>query len=197
MQPKTPQLACDRCSVGVMDADNPQLHGLCTCHCHGDQPAQEYLADLISPTYPTEDTVDWGDGPSTIGDLIEALANADCTDIEADEDALRIDFAGGFAWGDVSNALVFDPMYLKLTPCASLDEIEVLEAQYEAWDAAFDAASEALACRDAPCMCCTAVQGEPRRCAWNALDPIKDALHIALDELEAAKATRGLDTELL
>jgi hypothetical protein len=28
------QTACDRCTLGVMDADNPHLHGLCECECH-------------------------------------------------------------------------------------------------------------------------------------------------------------------
>lgn len=28
------QKACDRCTQGVMDADNPHLHGLCRCPCH-------------------------------------------------------------------------------------------------------------------------------------------------------------------
>ena len=26
--------ACDRCSVGVMDATNPHLYGECDCPCH-------------------------------------------------------------------------------------------------------------------------------------------------------------------
>jgi hypothetical protein len=29
------QKACDRCTQGVMDVDNPHLHGLCSCPCHG------------------------------------------------------------------------------------------------------------------------------------------------------------------
>lgn len=28
------QMACDRCSQGVMDSDNPHLHGICQCNCH-------------------------------------------------------------------------------------------------------------------------------------------------------------------
>jgi hypothetical protein len=29
-----PQLACDRCSYGVMDSTNPHLLGTCSCECH-------------------------------------------------------------------------------------------------------------------------------------------------------------------
>jgi hypothetical protein len=36
-----PQVACDRCSLGVMDATNPHLYGECGCGCH-DRP---YHAD--------------------------------------------------------------------------------------------------------------------------------------------------------
>jgi hypothetical protein len=28
------QIACQKCSVGVMDQTNPHLHGTCTCKCH-------------------------------------------------------------------------------------------------------------------------------------------------------------------
>lgn len=31
---KAVQRACDRCTQGVMDADNPHLWGLCKCPCH-------------------------------------------------------------------------------------------------------------------------------------------------------------------
>lgn len=31
---KKVQTACDRCTQGVMDQDNPHLHGLCKCPCH-------------------------------------------------------------------------------------------------------------------------------------------------------------------
>lgn len=29
-----PQVACDRCTQGVMDQGNPHLHGRCPCPCH-------------------------------------------------------------------------------------------------------------------------------------------------------------------
>ncbi|MGE0155312.1 MAG: hypothetical protein AB7R90_22045 [Reyranellaceae bacterium] len=34
MSARIVQRACDRCTLGVMDADNPHLHGRCACPCH-------------------------------------------------------------------------------------------------------------------------------------------------------------------
>lgn len=34
--PEGPQIACDHCSQGVMDLDNPHLRGSCSCECHRD-----------------------------------------------------------------------------------------------------------------------------------------------------------------
>jgi hypothetical protein len=34
-----PQVACDRCTFGVMDSTNPHLLGTCTCPCHTDAAA--------------------------------------------------------------------------------------------------------------------------------------------------------------
>lgn len=30
----TVQVACDICTLGVMDGDNPHFHGKCNCECH-------------------------------------------------------------------------------------------------------------------------------------------------------------------
>lgn len=32
------QVACERCSVGVMDSTNPHLLGTCSCPCHAEAP---------------------------------------------------------------------------------------------------------------------------------------------------------------
>lgn len=37
------QLACDKCTVGVMDGDNPHLTGRCSCDCHTEP---EHVNDL-------------------------------------------------------------------------------------------------------------------------------------------------------
>jgi hypothetical protein len=34
LRPVPQVAACDRCSQGVMDAENPHLWGGCMCHCH-------------------------------------------------------------------------------------------------------------------------------------------------------------------
>lgn len=45
---RTVQLACDRCTQGVMDATNPHLHGTCPCPCHDSRVrAQDVDAELI------------------------------------------------------------------------------------------------------------------------------------------------------
>lgn len=33
-----PQIACDRCTQGVMDSTNDHLLGKCSCKCHGNPP---------------------------------------------------------------------------------------------------------------------------------------------------------------
>ncbi len=44
--PQSP--ACDRCSQGVMDAENPHVWGECDCECHDPseqvEPAYEHMA---------------------------------------------------------------------------------------------------------------------------------------------------------
>lgn len=34
VEPSLVQIACDSCTLGVMDADNPHLTGKCNCKCH-------------------------------------------------------------------------------------------------------------------------------------------------------------------
>lgn len=57
VRPQSP--ACDRCSVGVMDATNQHLYGECQCPCHT-QPAEDgeddgepdFTVDPDDPTHP-------------------------------------------------------------------------------------------------------------------------------------------------
>jgi hypothetical protein len=37
--------ACDSCTQGVMDADNPHLYGDCGCRCHWHHQPSLYAAD--------------------------------------------------------------------------------------------------------------------------------------------------------
>lgn len=50
-----PQTACDRCSAGVMDSENPHMWGDCGCECHkvsgsaGGSPEGTPMADNTDP----------------------------------------------------------------------------------------------------------------------------------------------------
>lgn len=35
------QIACDKCTVGVMDQSNPHLHGKCNCECHSNYSSKD------------------------------------------------------------------------------------------------------------------------------------------------------------
>lgn len=59
------QVACDRCTQGVMDATNHHLHGRCRCPCHG-PPLVEAVAGQVAFVRPS---VCWCGYPKPPADL--------------------------------------------------------------------------------------------------------------------------------